>query len=234
MRRRLSVGLRRSSDGFRRHERDAGVRRVDEAVDRQARKRDRAQRRPGASSAIADILRIDGVRAIERGAVGQLRERDEIVLVLRRHESLRHAREPEPRQADQADVEHDRHRRPRAARAPRRRCRALDTRVKNRLKSAEEPAEQRDRPRAARGRVDASRGASSRDASAGLERQRVERRDDGRDRDRQRELPVELPGQPADEGGRHEHGAQHERDRDDRARTLPPSPRRVASIGDSP
>ena len=36
----------------------------------------------------------DGVGAIERGAVRQLRERDEILLVLRRHESRRHAREP--------------------------------------------------------------------------------------------------------------------------------------------
>ena len=52
------------------------------------------------------------------------------------------------------------------------------------------------------------------------QRQRDEPRDDDRDRDRHRELPVELAGEPAEEGDRHEHGAQRQHDRDDRARHL--------------
>ena len=54
---------------------------------------------PGCSSAMRRHLPDDRVGAIERRAVGQLRERDEVVLVLRRHEALRHAREPERRSA---------------------------------------------------------------------------------------------------------------------------------------
>ena len=50
------------------------------------------------------------------------------------------------------------------------------------------------------------------------QRQRVERRDERRDGDGQRELPVELAGQAADERRRHEHGAEHQRDGDDRPR----------------
>ena len=42
-------------------------------------------------------------------------------------------------------------------------------------------------------------------------RQRVERRDHRRDGDGQRELPVELAGEAADERDRHEHRAQHQR-----------------------
>ena len=49
------------------------------------------------------------------------------------------------------------------------------------------------------------------------QRQRVDRRDHGGDRDRQRELLVELAGQAGDERDRHEHGDEHQRDRDDRA-----------------
>src|SRR5207244_1421502 len=46
---------------------------------------------------------------------------------------------------------------------------------------------------------------------------RVDRRDDGRGGDGERELPVELPADPGDERGRDEHRAQHEGDRDHRA-----------------
>ena len=50
--------------------------------------------------------------------------------------------------------------------------------------------------------------------------QRVEGGDDGRGRDRHGELPIELPGDAAEEGGRNEHGGQHERDRDQRGADL--------------
>ena len=72
-----------------RHERDAGVRRVDEAVDRQAGEGHRvrhARMRQRQRRHLAD----DPLGAIQRRAVGQLRERDQVVLVLRRDEALRH------------------------------------------------------------------------------------------------------------------------------------------------
>ena len=62
---------------------------------------------PGCSSAIADMLLNDGFRAIERRRVGQLRERHQVALVLRRHEPRRHAREADEGQTDQAEIEHD-------------------------------------------------------------------------------------------------------------------------------
>ena len=52
------------------------------------------------------------------------------------------------------------------------------------------------------------------------QRQRDESRDDDRDRDRHGELAVELAGESAEEGDRHEHGAKRQHDRDDRARHL--------------
>ena len=92
--------LRRLED----HEHDAGVRSVDEPIHRQAGKRNR----------IGDARMIEGelghaandsVGAIERCRVGQLRECHEVVLVLRRHEALRHTRESECRQADEPGIE---------------------------------------------------------------------------------------------------------------------------------
>ena len=57
-------------------------------------------------------------------------------------------------------------------------------------------------------------------AHRGREGQRHDQRDHGRARDGQRELAVELPGNAGDEGGRHEHRAEHQRDRDQRAADL--------------
>ena len=106
------------------------------------------------------------IGAIERGAVGQLGEGDQVLLVLRRHESGRDARKPA------AVARSGRHRarapRPtRAARAPRRACRRRTRARRTRLKRAEEPAEQP----IGRALHDVSRapcGWSSSDASAGL------------------------------------------------------------------
>ncbi len=53
----------------------------------------------------------DRVGTIERCAIRQLREGDEVLLVLRRHEPRGHTRKPRRRQTDEADVEQDRHRR---------------------------------------------------------------------------------------------------------------------------
>jgi hypothetical protein len=54
----------------------------------------------------------------------------------------------------------------------------------------------------------------------GRQRERVDGRDHRRDRDGHRELAVELTREAADEGQRHEHGHQHQRDGDDGARHL--------------
>ena len=54
--------------------------------------------------------------------------------------------------------------------------------------------------------------------------QRVERRDQHRDRNGDGELPEQLAADAGDEGDRHEHREQHQRDRDDRAGDLAPSP----------
>ncbi len=57
-------------------------------------------------------------------------------------------------------------------------------------------------------------------AQRGRERQRDGARHDRGARDGERELPVELPGDAGDEGGRNEHRAQHQRDRDQRGADL--------------
>ena len=91
-----SSGACRSSDGLSIDEHDAGVRRVDEAVDRQPGKRDRVR---DARMLERDRRHPpdDGLGAIERRRVRQLRERHQVVLVLRRHEAGRHAREADER-----------------------------------------------------------------------------------------------------------------------------------------
>ena len=50
-----------------------------------------------------------GFGAVERRGIGQLRERHQVLLVLRRHEAGRNVREPEHGQPDQADVDHNGH-----------------------------------------------------------------------------------------------------------------------------
>ena len=76
-------------EGLERDEHDARVRAVGEAVDRQARKGDRVFD--------AGLLQRDLAHAadhvfgaVQRGAVGQLREADQVLLVLRRHEAAGH------------------------------------------------------------------------------------------------------------------------------------------------
>ena len=51
---------------------------------------------------------------------------------------------------------------------------------------------------------------------SGRQGQRIDRRDHGRDRDRDRELFIESTGDAGEEGHRHEYRAEHQRDRDDR------------------
>jgi hypothetical protein len=143
---------------------------------------------------------------------------NQVVLVLRRHEALRHAAEAEHRQADETDVEH--HRRERHAQHARDRPGVQLGRLREEaVEAAEEPPEQEVGAalQAIAGRaVRAQQPRRQRRA----ERQRVERRDHRRDGDGQRELAVELSAQAADERRRHEHRAQDQGDGDDRPRHL--------------
>ena len=66
------------------------------------------------------------------------------------------------------------------------------------------------------GAVALSCGRSKQRRQGRAERQRVEGGDDGRDGDRQGELPEELTGDAGDERARHEDRAQHQADRDHR------------------
>ena len=81
-----------------RDEHDAGVGAVGEAVDGQAGERHRVL---DARLLQRDVAHPPDHRlgAIERGAIGQLREADQILLVLRRHEAGRHGLEAERRSA---------------------------------------------------------------------------------------------------------------------------------------
>ena len=90
-----------------REEHDAGVRRVDEAVDREARELHRVL---DARLLAADVghLADDLLGAVERGRVGQLGEGHEVLLVLRRHEAVRHLVEAEHRERDQAGIHRQR------------------------------------------------------------------------------------------------------------------------------
>jgi hypothetical protein len=196
---------------------DARVRHVHEVVDREAGKRDR----------VLDgrVLQGDGrhlsndfLRAIERGGIRQLRERDEVDLVLGRHEAGRRALECHVGQADQAHIDHHRDRRNAQHAADAGRI-CVGASSERRVEEAEEPAEQAiDDPLHAIFRCAVRLQQQRRESRT--KGQRVERRDDRRDRDGHGELPVELAGQAADERRRHEHRAQNERDRDDRARHL--------------
>ena len=61
-------------------------------------------------------------------------------------------------------------------------------------------------------------------AERGRERQRVDRREQHRDADGDRELPEQRAGDARDEGERHEHREQDQRDGDDRRGDRRPSP----------
>ena len=124
-----------------RDERDADVRRVDEAVDREARERHRvrdAGLRQHDVRHAADHL----FGAVERRGLRQLRVRDEILLVLLRDEALGHAREAEPGQAPtERDVDGERAARRAQRLACERRRSARDEPLEEAIERPEHPAE---------------------------------------------------------------------------------------------
>ncbi len=153
--------------------------------------------------------------AIQRGRIGQLSKCDQVLLVLRRHETGRRAGEAHVAEADQSDIDHQRN-----AAAAQDAPHQADVTVAG---AVEHAVERREQP-AAKNPVKQTREAVLR-RIVGLEQagsqcrrqgQRVERRDHRRNGDGQRELLVELPSEAGNECGRDEHRAQHQRRGDDR------------------
>ena len=199
---------------FQREENNSLVRRDAEAADAQAGKRNR---RIHAGQFQADVRHPadHGFRAVERRAVGQLREGDEILLVLRRHKTGRHLVETPAGQQHQPAINDERD----GALAQH----AADAAGIFLTRPRKYPVERIEKP--AERLFHHARNPVFRRmmvfqqyrAQRGRKRQRIERGNDRRDRNRHRELLVKLAGQAADECRRHEHRAQHQRRRDDRA-----------------
>ena len=168
-----------------------------------------------------------------RGGIRQLRKTDQVLLVLGRHETGGHRLEHE-----------DRRPRPAAAYTATRQGFAFQDAIHATLvldrgaaEKAVEPAEE-----AAEHLVHAAGQRvfrrvvrfQQRRGQGRRQGQRAECRDHGRDGDGQRELAVELAGQAGHEGDRHEHGAQHQGDGDDRTGLTSFMAWMVASREDSP
>ena len=92
---------------FQGEEHDAGIRRDAEAADAQAGKGHGAST-PGCFRPMSDMRRMTASVRSSDAAVGQLREGDEILLVLRRHEAGRHLVETPAGQQHQAAINHQR------------------------------------------------------------------------------------------------------------------------------
>ena len=159
----------------------------------------------------------DRVGPRQRGAVRQLDDDDRIALVERRDEAARHRLHHVDRGVDEAgeNGQHGDDRYPRAdqhandARIPV--GEPVEAAIEAVGERPPEPRQEEARRRRRRVvRLEQQRGERRR------KRQRIERRDRRRHRDGDRELQVELAGNAGDEGRRHEHGDQHQRDRDDR------------------
>ena len=140
------------------------------------------------------------------------------MLVLRGHEAARHFGEAEPSEPEERAVHREREART-SQDAPDHADVAVGCRIEEAIERAKQPAERA---------IEQARGQifwrtvrmQEHGGERGAERERIERGNHGGDRDRDRELPIKLPGQARDEADRDEHRAQHERDRDDRTAHL--------------
>ena len=164
------------------------------------------------------ICSITACGAIDGSRVGQLHGGDQISLILLRNEADRHRLESEIGQHDQADIN-----RPAHSALKRTTCRSTPhiarpaVFVEGLVEQPEEPAEQAFDPARQPIRPRVVRLEQQR-RQRGAERQRIECREQRGKGNRQRELPVKLPGDPADERHGNEHRRQAERDGDDRRR----------------
>ena len=153
--------------------------------------------------------------AVQRGPVRQLRKTDQVLLVLAGHKPAGHRLE----QADRGQHQHtvdDQHHGLAGDGAFHATAIGLGTAAEETVEGAEKAAKHL--VHAAGQRVFGGVVALEQQrCQRGRQRQRVDGRNHGGNRNRQRELFVELARQPADEGQRHKHGDQHQRNRDDGA-----------------
>ena len=174
---------------------------------------------PGTPPAIFGDLLHHRVGALFRRPVGQLHGNDQVALVLDRQERGRDARQPVDGDADEREGEDDHERGAPRHRGDEPRVPVLDPPV-DRVEAAREevaPAVPPRRPQPQR-------------RLRRLQRQRVDRADEGGRGDDERELPVELPGEPRQEGRRDEDRHQHQRDAEHRAgQVVHRPPRRLAA-----
>ena len=139
---------------------------------------------------------------------------DEITHVLRWNETRWHFSESEQSQSHQPGID-DQHHYCRTNQPPHHASVGVTRALEDAIKTAEEPTERRIENLGEfvfRRAMFLQKQRTQRRA----ERERIEGRDDGRDRDSQRELLVEFSSDAADESRGHEHRAQHQRHRDDR------------------
>src|SRR5207249_8422346 len=137
------------------------------------------------------------VGALERRAVGELQRDDEIALVLRRDEPRRNRSEADDRENQERDIRAER-----GSRSMHEAAQSASVAMAGALERAIERAEERPEnpiPQASKpillGAVRLEKQRTHRRAQG----ERIERRQDRRDRDGQRELTIELPGDTAEE-----------------------------------
>ena len=197
-----------------REENDGRVRAVGETGNGQSRELHRVRDARCLQSDVADAT-YDFFGAIERCRIRQLNHRHDVLLVLDRDEAFRHDLEHDVGQHQQAgeNAHRDglvREHAPHAAHV----LRAGS--IEELIEAAEESAEHAIHAARERIRLRSMR-LEQQGRQCRTQRERIDRRDHGRDRDRQRELLVELTGESRDERDRCKHGHQHQRDRNDRA-----------------
>ncbi|MCY1514967.1 hypothetical protein D9M68_495400 [compost metagenome] len=206
-------GLFALVEGLERYEHQAGAGAVDEAVDGQSTETHRIGH-PRVLQGHLGHLQDDRFGAIQAGAVRQLGEGDQVLLVLLWDETGGGLFQAQVGQADQAGIQHQ-HERTRAQQAP------GDVDVA-RARALEKPVEGTEQP-ASEAPLDPPGKAILRRAlrlqqHGGQGRRQGERVECGNhrgDRDGQRELAIELARKAGDEGRRHEHRAQHQGGGDD-------------------
>src|SRR5205823_10641163 len=202
--------LRADEDGAR--VRAVGARRAREARER--------HREADARRGEDDLARSphDGIGPLERRPVGELDRDDEVALVLRRNEARRDGPEPDHDETEQEGIGGEREGGSayQAADGP---SVALAGPLEDPVESPEEPPEQAV-PQASEPVLLGALGLEEERAHRRAQREGVERRQDGRHRDRERELAIELARDAAEEGRRHEDCRETDGDRDDRTRHL--------------
>src|SRR5205807_1161406 len=160
----------------------------------------------------------DGVGPLERRPVRELDRDDQVALVLRGNEARRDGPEPDQDETEQEGIGGEREGGPayQTADGP---SVALAGPLEDPVERPEEPPEQAV-PQPSEPVLLGALGLEEERAHRRAQRERVERRQYGRHGDRERELPIELACDAAEEGRRHEDRRETEGDRDDGARHL--------------